>query len=211
MARQRFSDEDDDRDDRPRDDRPRDRDEDEDRPRPRRQRDDDEYDDRRGPLAKPGLATAAGVVWCVTGGIMAILSILALIGLFALAGRGGGAGGLTPANLLGLFLFFAVTVFCLIAAIRTLTGGVSGLRGFGITSIVIFGAYMLLQCVSLLALSDVPAAARGGVMGLVIGVLLIQAVLLGVGLLMPGIFALAAAKKYELWWRATKGRSRGDY
>ena len=212
MARQRFSDEDDDRDDRPRDRRDDRDEEEEDRPRPRRPRDDDEYDDRRGPLKKPGLATAAGVLWVIWGGLGCIMLILNIIGMMGDAPRRN--AGSMLGNVIAILLLIGGIVICLLAGIRTLNGSVRSIRVFGILSLIYCIGYVVLTTVlvamAAAVLGGVAGAPAGFAVGLVIGACVVT-VLLVSGMLLASIFAMSSSKKYELWWRATKGRSRGDY
>ncbi len=212
MARQRFSDEEDDRDDRPRDRRD-DRDDDEDRPRPRRQRDDDEYDDRRGPLKKPGLATAAGVLWVIWGGLGCIMLIFNIIVMMDNGPRRAAAGS-TLGNVIAILLLIGGIVICLLAGIRTLNGSVRSIRVFGILSLIYCIGYVVLTTVlvalAAAVLGGVAGAPAGFAVGLVIGACVVT-VLIVSGMLLASIFAMSSSKKYELWWQATKGRSRGDY
>ncbi len=208
MARQRFSDEDDDRDDRPRDR----RDEGEDRPRPRRPRDDDEYDDRRGPLKKPGLATAAGVLWVIWGALAAILCIARVVNFGKLAALP------TEAMLLSIaeFLFIvAGTALCFVAGVRTLNGGASSIRTYGALSLVFCIVFVLLYTALAAYLASVMGAVAGapaaGLGAAVVVVTCGVVVIMMSGMILASIFAMSSSKKYELWWRATKGRSRGDY
>jgi len=227
MARQRFSDEDDDRDDRPRDRRD-DRDEEEDRPRPRRQRDDDEYDDRRGPVKKPGLATAAGVLWVIWGalGVIALLfNIYALVTPSYHAANVLMFGEKTADTMRMISVFQAVlvlvgTILFLLAGMRTLTGAPASLGGFGWMTIAYCSVYFVVgialamyqvslieEAVGRMGGARPPAGlmSGAGLVGGICGGLIITS-----GPVLAGIFALSCNKRYVLW-RATKGRSRGDY
>ena len=200
MARQRFSDEDDDFD-RPRDD---------DRPR-RRDRDDD-YDDRRGPLKKPGLATAAGVLWVIWGAFGAIVCVLRVINF----GRLGGLPSEVMLISIAEFLFvLAGTILCFVAGTRTLSGSASSTRTFGTLSLTFTIIFVLVYTALAAYLASVMGRIGGGPgAGFGAAVVIITCgvvVVMMSGMILASIFAMSASKKYEQWWRATKGRSRSDY
>jgi hypothetical protein len=213
MGRQRFSDEDDDRDERPRDRRD-DDDEDDDRPRRRDRRDEeDDYDDRpRRPLAKPGLATAAGVLWVIWGGLGCIMLIINIIALMDNGPRR--AAGSTLGNIIGILLLIGGIVICLLAGIRTLNGSVSSIRVFGILSLIYCIAYVVLTTVLVALAAAVLGGAAGAPAGFAVGLVIgacVVTVLIVSGMLLASIFAMTSSKRYKLWWRAARERSRRDY
>lgn len=240
MARQRFSDEDDDRDDRPRrrDDRDRDdrRDDDyDDRPRRRDDRDDD-YDDRpRAPRSKPGLATAAGVLWAIWAGFELIGVVLSGINMAnpaaamqaQLAGPRGLGGAvifdkditnqLTILAVFRLIVNLAAFVLFLVACIRTLTGGAKSLTVYGMLTIVmsvltiiycLFAGYVVNSIMTKMV--GAFAVASGGT-AFVYGAVCGAGLLAISGSLLAGIFAMSCNKRYTQWWDAVKGRRRDDY
>lgn len=209
MARRRTEDEDE--DERPRR-----------RGRPRRDdRDDwdeDDSDDRpRGPLRKPGLATAAGVLWLVAAAIDLIRTAVGLYGLYTLIQVlrivGPMGGGLPLRLLLPAILGLALSVFgmvlYLVAGIRVLSGSARGLAVSGWLTIavcVVVGLLILWNGLQLLG------ANQGGFGGqrdaYLMGRMCGQSLVLVVPLL-AGIFAVSCHGRYSRW-RASVGR-RGDY
>lgn len=232
MARQRFSDEDDDRDDRPRrrddddfdrDDRRRD-DDFEDRPRRR----DDYEDDRPRGRAKPGLATAAGVLWVIWAAFELIGVIGAGINLAnvkAAIQLQAGMNGVVIDNettsqltILGVFrlvLNLIAFILFLLAGIRTLSGGARSLGGYGWGTVVICIAFVVYCLAGAYILSGVFAKmggpfAGGRADGILYGAMCGAGLLAISGSLLAGIFALSCNGKYVKWWDAVKGR-RSDY
>jgi hypothetical protein len=230
MARQRFSDddEDDDRDDRRRDRRD-DDDEDDDRPRRRDRRDEeDDYDDRPRAPKKPGLATAAGVLWVIWGGL-GVISIL--FNVYALATPAyhqaniavfgqKNADTMWMISVFQLVLVLGGTVLFLLAGIRTLTGGASSLGMFGgmtIAMCVVYFVVTIAVAVYQASMMEEVFGRMGGPggrppTGLMTGAGIVGGICGGlIGVTVPvlaGIFALSCNKKYAIWWRAARGRAR---
>ncbi len=224
MARQRFSDEDDDSDDRPRRD-----DDSDDRPR-RRDRDrDDDYDDRPRSLKKPGLATAAGVLWVIWGALGVIIVLLSVYNLLSSSAHQErilvfGQKNAETMRMISAFTTVLVvggTVLFLLAGIRTLTGGPSSIGMYGGWTIgfcVVYFISIIASTVYQTSLMEEAIGRMGGPggrppVGSLTGLGIVGGICAGlIAITVPvlaGIFSLSCNKRYTLWWRATKGR--GSY
>ena len=179
-------------------------------------------------MKKPGLATAAGVLWVIWGalGVIALLfNIYALVTPSYHAANVLVFGEKTADTMRMISVFQAVlvlvgTILFLLAGMRTLTGAPASLGGFGWMTIAYCSVYFVVgialamyqvslieEAVGRMGGARPPAGlmSGAGLVGGICGGLIITS-----GPVLAGIFALSCNKRYVLW-RATKGRSRGDY
>jgi hypothetical protein len=232
----RHDDEDDEDDDRPKrrsskdrdeDDRPKRRsrdeddedDEDDDRPRRRRRRE-DEDDDR--PTKKPGLATAAGVLWAVWG----VFCLLAGgWSLFAVARTffpdvGDDLEGLAiPRNGCNGLFSLGTTVLCGLGAFLVLTGKVRSLKALGVWSLVLAGVGIFVQtalgCVVGVQMDvelakDTGGRTSGSALRMAVFSFVFAFALLG-GVGLAGVFALVSNRAYQKWHKGnTRKRDEDD-
>jgi zinc-ribbon domain len=206
---------DDEDEDRPRK-RPARRDDDDDRDRPSRRRsrrdDDDEVEEpaprrprRKRKLkkvapGKPGLATAAAILWLIWGGLGALLTIFGLIGLFYGLDRGAPAS-FVIAGTFQTLITGAMSYYLVIAGLEILNGQAENTANSGFIVLTATGVLLVMTVVrSAYYTSDgrLGPGFQAAAMAVSCGLFLIVAS----GVILGGIFALVANKGYEKWVRS---------
>ena len=182
--RDRFDDDDEDFDDRPG------------RSRSRSRRDD--YDDAE---SKPGLATAAAVLWLISAGLLLLAFILRAIMLI-----GGLAADVDVNPVCGgvdLLLVLGTGLWAGIAGLMTILGKARSLTAFGVLSLILPPAMVLMESAIAFFVGIEIARDMNGARGDLPLILAFRSFLfnsiLVAGVLLAGIFALSANRRYRAW------------
>ncbi len=153
---------------------------------------------------KPGLATAAAILWLIWGiggtvafiaGVSDLLTSATRVGLVAVV--------LLLTVLLG-------TLLCLVAGVRTLSGAGASTGTHGLLSLI-FGGVILTGYTLLLSYAASEAETTFGRSVSFQAVVTTCGVVLALlsGLFVAGVFGMAVNAKYVTWWRATRGKKQG--
>jgi hypothetical protein len=171
--------------------------------------DEDEFEDddrpRRRP-AKPGLATAAGIVWAIEG-VLCLLSVVLTVYYVVrheMSDRSPLPDAYTPIGCVSAALSLAAAAIAGIAAFVALSGKAKSLTPFAIVSfvvpVVLVLARTLLGFITGVAMAEGNAQFRGMPVAMALSSFFFSG-LQSAGFLLAGLFAMLAAKPYRQWKR----------